>query len=203
MSLARNLTAGAACAVVLAFSGAAQAQDGALMSSHDLYFNGTVGGSVLTFSGTTNVAKTYYGLDASGEVCRANTGGFDLCGGLNVFRSLGGGSKTTTVGASTFTTRTTVTAIGGFVKARKQMEQVGIAPYVGFRRILTSTTVTGVGAPTKLTDNANALYGGLEFDYGLADSNVSLTMKAEVGRTVGAATNRTTFLFSPGLKVRF
>ncbi|WP_375590864.1 hypothetical protein ABWH89_09860 [Hoeflea alexandrii] len=199
MKLASYLTAGVVVAAGLALSTAAQAQDGALMSSGDLYFNGTIGGSALIFSGSSNVAKTYYGVDASGEVCRANPGGFDFCGGLNVFHTLGNGKKTT----GTMTTSTRVASVGGFVKARKQMEQVGIAPYVGLRRYFTQTTVTGVGATTKLTDNANAVYGGVELDYSLVEDRVYLTMKAEVGRTFGAQTNRTTVLLSPGLKVKF
>jgi hypothetical protein len=199
MKLASHLIAGLAFAAGLALSSAAQAQDGALMSSSDLYFNGTIGGSALVFSGSSNVAKSYYGVDASGEVCRANAGGFDLCGGLNVFHTLGNGKKTT----GALTTSTRVAAVGGFIPARKQMEQGGLAPYAGLRRFFTETTATGVGATTKLTDNANAVYGGVELDYSLVQDRVYLTMKAEVGRTFGAPTNRTTFLVSPGLKVKF
>lgn len=108
-----------------------------------------------------------------------------------------------TVGATSFSTKTKVAAIGGFVKARKQMEQVGVAPYVGVRRFMTETDVTGVGALVTLKDNATAVYGGLELDYGLVQDRVYLSMKAEVGRTVGAQTNRTTVLVSPGLKIKF
>ena len=199
MKLTSFLTAGLAVAAGLALSTAAQAQDGALMSSGDLYFNGTIGGSALIFSGSSNVAKTYYGVDASGEVCRANVGGFDLCGGLNVFHTLSNGKKTT----GALTTSTRVASVGGFIKARKQMDQVGVAPYAGLRRFFTSTTATGVGATTKLTDNANAVFGGIEVDYNIVPDRVYVSMKAEVGRTFGAQTNRTTFLLSPGLKVKF
>ena len=199
MKLASFLTAGLAVAAGLALSTAARAQDGALMSSNDLYFNGTIGGSALIFSGSSNVAKTDYGVDATGEVCRANSGGFDLCGGLNVFHTLSNGKKTT----GALTTSTRVASVGGFIKARKQMDQVGVAPYAGLRRFFTSTTATGVGATTKLTDNANAVFGGIEVDYNLVPDRVYVSMKAEVGRTFGAQTNRTTFLLSPGLKVKF
>lgn len=199
MKLASFLTAGLAVAAGLALSTTARAQDGALMSSHDLYFNGTIGGSALIFSGSSNVAKTYYGVDASGEVCGAKAGGFDLCGGINMFHTLSNGKKT----VGTITTSTRVGSVGGFIKARKQMEQVGLAPYAGIRRFFTSTTVTGAGAATKLTDNANAVFGGIEVDYNLVPDRVYVSMKAEVGRTFGAATNRTTFLVSPGLKVKF
>lgn len=199
MKLASYFATGLAVAAGLALSTAAQAQDGALMSSNDLYFNGTIGGSALIFSGSSNVAKTYYGVDASGEVCRANSGGFDLCGGLNVFHTFSNGKKTT----GALTTSTRVASVGGFIKARKQMDQVGIAPYAGLRRFFTQTTATGVGAATKLTDNANAVFGGIEVDYNLVPDRVYVSMKAEIGRTFGAQTNRTTFLLSPGLKVKF
>jgi hypothetical protein len=62
MKLASHLIAGLAFAAGLALSSPAQAQDGALMSSSDFYFNGTIGGSALIFSGSSNVAKSYYGL---------------------------------------------------------------------------------------------------------------------------------------------
>lgn len=77
--------AGATLAAGLFLATAAQAQDGALTAPHDLYFNGAIGGSVLSFSGASNVAKTYYGVDASAEVCGATAAGFDVCGGLNGF----------------------------------------------------------------------------------------------------------------------
>lgn len=203
MKVASYLTAAVAIAAGLALSTGAQAQDGALTSAKDLYFSGTIGGGVMVFSGSSNVASTYYGVDASAEVCRANGSGWDLCGGASLFQSLGDASKTTTTGTVSVTTETDVTAIGGFVKARKQVEQFGIAPYAGFRRFLTESTVTGLGAVTKIDDNANGAFGGVELDYALREEKVFLSLKAEVGRTFGAQTNRTTFLFAPGVKVKF
>ncbi|WP_394688404.1 hypothetical protein [Hoeflea sp.] len=179
------------------------AQDSALTASHDLYFSGTVGGGVMKFGGPKTIALTYYGVDASAEVCRANVNSWDLCGGANLFRSLGGGTKTTTAGLFNFTTKTDVTAIGGFVKARKQMDQFAIAPYAGFRRFLIKTDVSGLGMPTTVKENGNAVFGGVEFDYNLMDEKVFLSVKAEVGRSFGGPINRTSFLFAPGLKVKF
>lgn len=168
-----------------------------------MYVNGAIGGGVLTFSGNTNLAKTYYGLDASAEVCRANVNGFDLCGGVNVFHALGGGKKTTTVGLTSITTDTDVTAVGGFVKVRKQVGQVGLAPYAGFRRIMTETTVTGLGAPARLEDNGNSAFGGVELDYAVMDEKLFVSLKAEIGRTLGGQINHTTFLFAPSIKIKF
>lgn len=203
MKLSSFLTIGLAIAAGLALATAAQAQEGAITSPKDLYFSGTIGGGVMVFSGSTNAASTYYGIDASGEVCRANASGWDLCGGATLFKSLGDGSKTISAGPVSVTTKTDVTAVGGFVKARKQVEQFGIAPYAGFRRFFTESTVTRLGAPTKIDDDANGAFGGVELDYALRDEKVFLSLKAEVGRTFGAQINRTTFLFAPGLKVKF
>lgn len=178
------------------------AQGAKAPSINDYYFDASLGAGIMTFSGSSNVASTYYGVDASLEVCRANIKGFDLCGGLNVFRTLSGASKTADFAGASLKTKTDLTTIGGFIKARKQVGQLGIAPYAGLRRIFTDTRVSSLGTAS-LDDDASAAFAGLEIDHGLGGGSMRVSLKAEVGRTFGAETNRTTFLVAPSLKLRF
>lgn len=145
---------------------------------------------------TTNAAKTYYGLSGNVEAC--DTGGvdFNLCGGLSGFTTFGKKSKT----AAGVTVKTGINSIGAFVKAKKNIgEGTTIAPYAGLARVTANHEFTGGGTAK---ERSNIIFGGLEFDKQVT-GNMSLSLKAEAGRSIGSSIKTNVYSFKPGLKVKF
>jgi hypothetical protein len=146
---------------------------------------------------STNAARTYYGLSGNVEAC--DTGGvdFNLCGGVSGFTTLGKRSKT----AAGVTVKTGINSVGAFVKAKKKMgEGTTIAPYAGIARVNANHEISGGGGT--VNERSNIVFGGLEFAKQLS-GNMSLSLKAEAGRSVGSSTRTNVYSFKPGLKVKF
>lgn len=147
----------------------------------------------------TNAAKTYYGLSGSAEVCDTSGVDFNLCGGLSGFTTFGKKSKT----AAGVTVKTGINSFGGFVKAKKDLGNgATIAPYAGLARYNANHDVTVGAVTTKVKENSNIIFGGLEFDKQIT-GNMSLSLKAEAGRSLGSTIKTNVYSFKPGIKVKF
>lgn len=145
----------------------------------------------------TNAAKTYYGLSGNVEACDTTGTDFNLCGGLSGFTTLGKKSKT----AAGVTVKTGINSIGAFVKAKKSLgEGTTIAPYAGIARVTANHEISGGGGTA--TERSNIFFGGLEFDKHVT-GNMSLSLKAEAGRSLGSSIKTNVYSFKPGLKVKF
>lgn len=146
---------------------------------------------------TTNAADSYYGINNSIEACETSGNDYNLCGGAFVFTSLGNGSKTT----AGVTVKTGISSVGGFVKAKKQVG-IGstISPYAGVARVSANHEISGGGGI--ISERSNIIFGGIEFDQRINDT-MSLSLKAEAGRSIGSSIKTKVFSFKPGLKVTF
>lgn len=161
-----------------------------------LELNTDVGAGVIHLSGAAAVATTYYGLRGSIEACDAKRTGFYLCGGLSALTTLNKMSKTTATG----TIKSTLNTYGGYVKAKTNLaEGWALASYAGYARFNFKHENT-IGGTVK--ESTNVIYSGLELDKKIS-GNISLSLKGEIGRSVGASINRNVYSFKPGVKVQF
>lgn len=168
------------------------------LSAHaeGLEFNADAGGAVIHLSESADVATTYYGLRGSLEACDAKATGFYLCGGVSGFTTLEKMNKITPTG----TAKSSLNTIGGFVKAKTNLvEGWTFASYAGVAVFNLKHEKLGF---TSTEESANVIYTGLELDKQIK-GNISMSLKGEIGRTMGAVTNRNVYSFNPGLKVKF
>lgn len=168
------------------------------VQAQGLELNADAGLGVVNFdsNSSTNAARNYYGISGHVEACDTTGTDFNLCGGVAGFTTLGKSSKT----ASGVTVKTNVNSIGGFVKAKKKLGvDSTIAPYAGIARYNADHEISGGGTAN---ESSNVVFGGLEFDKQVT-GNMSLSLKAEAGRSLGSSTRTNVYTFKPGLKVKF
>lgn len=165
--------------------------------SQGLEFNADAGAEVIHLSGAADVATTYYGLRGSLEACNAKATGFYLCGGVTASTTLDKMSKTTIASG---TVKSSLNTIGGYAKVKTNLvEGWAFASYAGVSRF--NFKHEGAISGT-VKERINVLLAGVELDKQI-NGNMSLSLKGEIGRTIGATTNRNVYSFKPGLKVKF
>lgn len=158
-------------------------------------FNADAGLGIINLSGTANEATTYYGLRGSLEACDAKQTGFYLCGGVSALTTLDAMSKTTASG----TIKSSLNTVGGYVKAKTNLsEGWAFASYGGISRF----NFKHVSASSTLKESAYIFITGLELDKQIK-GNVSVSLKGEVGHTIGVDNDRKVYSIKPGIKVKF
>lgn len=169
------------------------------------YFEADFGAGAMFMkkNAANSLPKTFTGIAGHVELCQSNAITFDLCAGVSTFQTVGLAQKVETVGTITTTIDAEMSTFGGYVKARKRLLGLAIAPYVGLGQVKTNYTTTTLGFSTNSKSDSKVVFVGLELEKKILLSNFSLALKGEVGKSIGNSADTSFFAIKPSIKARF